>query len=203
VILPDGDHVALHLTDCEMADPFRGVEQWHAGSRQTVMQFEYSDLIDEPIAPPAIEGRRYVLWAFASAAHSEVPREAPWTAHPQGLLLVRGRGDREFVFWGGKSYLVSALRDAIQRGDRVPLDEIADPVRRCAGSDAARRPRRREGVHPGAPRQRSRLRGPGKVRRARTEGRTGSPHVRTAGERGPASRPLVRQRRSSPRPRQG
>jgi len=130
VILPDGDHVALHLTDCEMADPFRGVEQWHAGSRQTVMQFEYSDLIDEPIAPPAIEGRRYVLWAFASAAHSEVPREAPWTAHPQGLLLVRGRGDREFVFWGGKSYLVSALRDAIQRGDRVPLDEIADPVRR-------------------------------------------------------------------------
>ncbi len=130
VILPDGDHVALHLTECEMDDLLRGAEQWHGRASQTVMQFEYSDMISEPIAPPAIEGRRYVLWAFASSADSEVPPEAPWTAHSQGLLLIRGRGDREFVFWGGKSYLVSALRDAIRRGDRVPLDQIVDPVRR-------------------------------------------------------------------------
>jgi HEAT repeat protein len=132
VILPDGDHVPLLAAECEMEQVLSGSRSWPAGSVQSVVQYDYTDFIFEPIAPPAIEGRRYILWAFVTPKEGEVPRVAPWTAHPQGFLLVRGQSGREFVFWSGKSYGLTQLREALKTGRRLPLDQIVDPVRRLS-----------------------------------------------------------------------
>jgi HEAT repeat protein len=59
-----------------------------------------------------------------------VPAVAPWTAHPQGFLQVRGSGAGEFVYWNQKSYSVAAIAKTLGSGRRIPLDEIADPVAR-------------------------------------------------------------------------
>src|SRR5260221_7789643 len=130
VILPDGDHFPLVVAESEMEQALAGSKAWSVGAAQSVVQYDYSDLIFERIAPPVIDGRRYVLWALTTTKGGEVPAVAPWTAHPQGFLQIRGRGDGEFVFWNGKSYSVSAIRDAVVAGRRLPLDQIVDPVRR-------------------------------------------------------------------------
>jgi HEAT repeat protein len=130
VILPDGDHVPLVVAECEMEEALSGVQPWQVGGTQAVVQWDYSDLIFNSIAPPAILGRRYILWALVTPEEGEVPHVAPWTAHPQGFLLVRRRGDQEFIFWSGKSYSVAAIRVALKAGRRLPLDQIVDPVRR-------------------------------------------------------------------------
>src|SRR5262249_13794871 len=130
VILPDGDHFPLVVAECEMEQVLSGSRAWPVGAAQSVVQYDYSDLIFERVAPPVIDGRHYVLWALTTPKGGEVPAVAPWTAHPQGFLQVRGRGDGEFIFWNGKSYSVSAIRDAVVAGQRLPLDQIVDPVRR-------------------------------------------------------------------------
>jgi len=130
VILPDGDHFPLIVADCEMEHVLAGSKAWPAGTTQTVIQYDYSDLIFERIAPPVIDGRRYVLWALTTPKDGEVPAIAPWTAHPQGFLQVRGKGAAEFVFWSDKSYSVSSIREALVAGRRLPLDQIVDPLRR-------------------------------------------------------------------------
>jgi len=130
VILPDGDHVSLLVLQCEPEEALLGGESWPPGTVQAVAQLDYSDLISEPIAPPALEGRRYVLWASPPSADSEIPALTPWVAHAQGLLLIRGSGDERFVYWGKETYALAAVEDALRRGDRAPLDEIVDPGRR-------------------------------------------------------------------------
>jgi HEAT repeat protein len=130
VILPDGDHFPLVVAECEMEQILSGSKAWPVGAAQSVVQYDYSDLIFERIAPPVIDGRRYVLWALTTPKGGEVPAVAPWTAHPQGFLQIRGTGAGEFIFWSGKSYSVSTIRDAVVAGQRLPLDQIVDPVRR-------------------------------------------------------------------------
>jgi HEAT repeat protein len=129
VILEDGDHFPLLLVDCEMEEILSGSKSWPVKTSQVITQYDYSDLIFEPIAPPAIEARRYVLWAF-STPKDDGTALSPWTAHPQGFLLVRGSGDHEFVFWNGKNYALRDIRNALKGGQRMPLDQIVDPVRR-------------------------------------------------------------------------
>lgn len=136
VILPDGDNVSLIVAEVEMEQVLSGGQAWPVGAIQTVVQYDYSDMIFDPIAPPVIEERRYVLFAFTTPKDSEIPPLAPWTAHPQGFLLVRGKKDAEFVFWSGKSYAVEAIREALVAGRRLPLDQIADPVRRLRVAEA-------------------------------------------------------------------
>jgi HEAT repeat protein len=129
VILEDGDHFPLLLVDCEMKEILSGSKSWPVKTSQAITQYDYSDLIFEPIAPPAIEARRYVLWAF-STPKDDGTALSPWTAHPQGFLLVRGSGDHEFVFWNGKNYALRDIRNALKGAQRLPLDQIVDPVRR-------------------------------------------------------------------------
>lgn len=130
VILPDGDHFPLVVAECEMEAILAGSKAWPVGTTQAVMQSDYSDLIFERIAPPVIEGRRYLLWAVVTPKDGEVPAMTPWTAHPQGFLQMRGKAEAEYLFWNGKSYLVGAIREALTAGRRLPLDQIADPVQR-------------------------------------------------------------------------
>lgn len=129
VILEDGDHFPFLVVDCEMDTPLAG-SMWAAGTVQQVTQSDYTNLIFDPISPPAIEGRRYVLWAIPSPKDTEDFPPTPWLAHPQGFLLVRGTGDQQFIFWNGKSYSLNAIRDSLKAGRRLPLDQIADPVDR-------------------------------------------------------------------------
>jgi HEAT repeat protein len=129
IILPDGDHVPLVVANCRMEEVLSGSAAWPPGSHQPVSQFDYTDLIFEPIAPPVIPGRRYLLWAAASPEDGELQALAPWTAHPQGFLLIRG-GREEFVFWNGRNYSVPAIRRLLASGERLALDQIADPARR-------------------------------------------------------------------------
>ena len=100
------------------------------------MQFDYNDLMFDPIAPPAIPDRRYVLWASRSHTDAEIPFIAPWIAHPQGVLLIRRQGDQEFVFWNGKSYSLTALRQRLRNNPPLPLDQIVDPARRLKVAEA-------------------------------------------------------------------
>lgn len=130
VILPDGDHFPLLVAECEMEELLSGSKVWPAGTTQSIVQYDYSDLIFDRIAPPVIDGRRYVLWALVTPKEGEVPVIAGWTAHPQGLLQVRGKGDGAFVHWNGKSYAVNAIREALASGRRLPLDQMLDPVKR-------------------------------------------------------------------------
>lgn len=130
VIVGHGDHMPLLVADCEMEQILSGGKPWAVGTIQSVIQFDYTDLIFDPIAPPAIEGRRYVLWADVTPEEAGLPRAAAWTAYPQGFLLVRGPVGGEYVFWSGKRYGLSPLREAIRAGRRLPLNQIVDPVRR-------------------------------------------------------------------------
>jgi hypothetical protein len=130
VIISHGDHLPLGVAECEMKEVLAGSKAWAVGARGSVVQYEYSEMLSERIAPPVIEGRRYVLWALATPKDGEVPPLAPWTAHPQGFLQVRGTGGGEFVHWNGRSYSVTALRDALRTGRRLPLDQIVDAARR-------------------------------------------------------------------------
>lgn len=61
---------------------------------------------------------------------------APWTAHPQGLLQVRGQGSGEFVYWNSESYSVRGIAEAVGGGKRLPLDRIKDPLRRIRVAEA-------------------------------------------------------------------
>ena len=130
VILPDGDHFPLVAAECEMEELLSGSKAWPVGATQSVVQYDYSDLIFDRIAPPVIDARRYVLFALTTPKEGEVPAVAGWTAHPQGFLQVRGKGDSAFIFWSGKSYPVAAIREALASGRRLPLDQIVDPVQR-------------------------------------------------------------------------
>jgi len=135
VVLPDGDHVPVVVADCNMEEVLTGTA-WPVGGIQSTMQFDYNDLMFEPIAPPAIPDRRYVLWALRSSTDGEIPLIAPWTTHPQGLLLIRRQGNQEFVFWNGKSYSVAALRQRLKNNPQLPLDQIVNPVRRLRVAEA-------------------------------------------------------------------
>jgi len=133
LVLADGDHLPVLVVACRMEEGlagFAGAQEWPVGATQLLMQADYSELNGQPIAPPAIEGRRYLLWALRVAQSPEARLRAPWQSLPQGLLLVRGAGGSELVFWNGKRYSLAALRAAVKSGRRLPLDEIADPVRR-------------------------------------------------------------------------
>jgi HEAT repeat protein len=130
VILPDGDHFPLVVATCELEQVLSGSKAWPVGATQMVVQYDYSDFIFQRIAPPVIDGRRYVLWALTTPTEGEIPAVAPWTAHPQGFHQIRGKAGGEFIFWSGKNYLVSAIREAVAAGRRLPLDRISDPARR-------------------------------------------------------------------------
>ena len=128
IVLPHGDHIPLVIAHCRMEEVLAGEKGWPVGSVEPAMQVTYNDMIFADLAPPAIPERRYVLWALRSPADGELPAAAPWMAHPQGLLLVRGKGDREFVFWNGKRYGLEALRQRLKTNRQLPLDRIVDPV---------------------------------------------------------------------------
>jgi HEAT repeat protein len=130
VILPDGDHFPLVVAECEMEELLSGSKAWPVGTTQSVVQYDYSDLIFDRIAPPVIDGRRYILWALTTPKEGEVPAIAGWTAHPQGFLQVRGKDDGAFIFWNRKSHSVTAIHEALASGRRLPLDQIVDPVQR-------------------------------------------------------------------------
>ena len=133
VVLPDGDHVPFVVSDGSLEEVLSGTA-WQVGRTESMMQFDYNDLMFDPIAAPAIPDRRYVLWA--SQANAEIPSIAPWIAHPQGLLLIRRQGDQEFVFWNGKSYSLTTLRQRLGNNPRLPLDQIVDPARRLKVAEA-------------------------------------------------------------------
>ena len=140
IILEDGDHLPLIVSNAEMTEVLSGAPSWSVGSSQTVTQYDYTELISDPISPPPIEGRRYLLWAAPAPTEGEAAFPTPWVAHPRGFLLIRGEGRSAFVYWGQKSYSVSAIRDALKTGKRLPLDQIVDPVRRLnVGQERLRR----------------------------------------------------------------
>lgn len=129
-ILPDGDHLPLIVADCRMEEALSGTPPWPEGESREVTQHDYTELIFDRIAPPVIDGRRYVVWLVKASPDGEVPGIGPWMAHPQGFLQIRSQGDGEFVFWNGRRYAVSAIRDALAGGRRLPLNEILDPSKR-------------------------------------------------------------------------
>lgn len=75
VVLPDGDHVPFVVSDGSLEEVLSGTA-WQVGRTESMMQFDYNDLMFDPIAAPAIPDRRYVLWA--SQANAEIPSIAPW-----------------------------------------------------------------------------------------------------------------------------
>jgi hypothetical protein len=64
-----------------MKEVLAGSKAWAVGARGSVVQYEYSEMLSERIAPPVIEGRRYVLWGSPHAtAGQDQPlgkRDAP------------------------------------------------------------------------------------------------------------------------------
>jgi HEAT repeat protein len=130
VILPDGDHFPLVVAECAMEKVLAGKSGWAVGTLRAVIQYEENELLSSRVAPPVIDGRRYVLWTMATPADGEVPAVAPWTAHPQGFLQIRGQGSGEFVYWNQKSYSVKSIAEAVAGGRRLPLDQIVDPLQR-------------------------------------------------------------------------
>jgi hypothetical protein len=140
IILEDGDDLPLIVSSSEMKEVLSGSPPWAVGASQTITQYDYTELISDPISPPVILGRRYVLWAAPAPTKGEASFPTPWIAHPRGLLLIRREGPDEFVYWGGKSYSVGAIREALKLGRRLPLDQIVDPVRRLTvGQERLRR----------------------------------------------------------------
>lgn len=135
-IFLEHDHIPISVVDCAVEAILAGDKAWAVGSSVPVVQFDHSDMIGTAIAPTAIEGRRYLLWASSSGEKSEVAAAAPWTAHPKGFLLIRKQGDQEFVFWNGKAYLVSAIRARLEAATPLPLDRIVDPLRRLNVAEA-------------------------------------------------------------------
>ena len=135
VVLPDGDHVPFVIADSTMEEVLSG-PAWPVGRTESTMQFDYNDLMFDPIAPPAIPDRRYILWASRSHTDAEIPFIAPWIAHPQGVLLIRRQGNQEFVFWNGKSYSLAVLRQRLRNNPPLPLDQIVDPARRLKVAEA-------------------------------------------------------------------
>lgn len=130
VLLPDGDHVPLVVAECNMEEALTGATSWPVGTVASIAQADYSDLIFEPISPSAIQDRRYVLWASQLPSDEEISAVAPWTAHPQGMLLIRRRSNQEFVFWNGKSYSITALRQRITPTNRCHSIRSSTP---CVG----------------------------------------------------------------------
>jgi HEAT repeat protein len=140
IILEDGDHLPLIVSNAEMSEVLSGAPSWKVGSSQAVTQYDYTELISDPISPPVIEGHRYLLWAAPAPTDGEATFPTPWVAHPRGFLLIRGEGRDEFVYWRQKSYSVHAIRDALKTGKRLPLDQIIDPVLRLnVGQERLRR----------------------------------------------------------------
>lgn len=130
MILEDGDHFPFLLVDCEMEEPLVGAGSWAIGTTQTVFQDDYSDMIFEPLSPPALEGRSYILWATSTKEDKEAAANASWIAHPQGFLRIRGDNEKPFIYWNGKSYSLNDIRKTIKSGLRLPLDQIIDPAQR-------------------------------------------------------------------------
>jgi hypothetical protein len=126
ILESDGDHVPLVVSTCEMVEPLAGASLWPVGKRDSLMQFDYTEMISGPISPPAMPGRRYLLFADRSPAGSEVPAEAPWTAHLSGMLLLRGDPGQEFIYTNGTRLSLAGIRKALAAGP-VPLALIADP----------------------------------------------------------------------------
>jgi hypothetical protein len=135
VVLPDGDHLPVVVVDSRMEEVIAGTA-WPLDSVQSTLQFDYNDLMFEPIAPPAIPDRRYVVWGLRSSTDGEIPAIAPWTAHPQGVLLIRRQNGQEFVFWNGKGFELTALRQHLKSEPRLPLDRIVDPALRLKIAEA-------------------------------------------------------------------
>lgn len=131
VILPeDGDHVPIVLLACRVEEPISTPDGWPKGQTHSIMQFDHTPLIAAPMAPPAMEGRRYLVWANRVTEDTEIPAEAPWIALTSGVLLVRGTPSDEWVYWSGKRYSVASVQAAVARAKQLPLDQIADPARR-------------------------------------------------------------------------
>jgi HEAT repeat protein len=132
IILEDGDHVPVNMLTCLMEEPLRGARDWPRNETRSTVQFSYTELIQEPISPPAVLGKRYLLWASTNDPNNSELGMLGSTllAHPQGLHLVRGEGKERYFFWDGKAYSIDEVRRAVKSGGRIRLDTIIDPVKR-------------------------------------------------------------------------
>lgn len=132
IILEDGDHVPVKLITCKMIENIRSPVDWPVGITRKVIHMDYTNLANAPIAPPPIIGRKFILWGSSTAYEdsSTTKIKADFWLHPQGLFLIRGRDEGQYVYWNKRAYLLEDIRQNEKKGLLIPLDQIKDPLKR-------------------------------------------------------------------------
>lgn len=132
IIIEHGDHVPIILIRCKMIEVIRSGSKWPAGVTRTLAHFDYSNLINQPIAPPPVVGYKFLLWADSTKGGHNYPKEldANYWAHPHGLLLIRDNDPEKYVYWNKKTYSLDAIRQHEKKRSRLALNRIRDPLKR-------------------------------------------------------------------------
>lgn len=127
----EGNMIPLIVSECSLIEHIGGAKPLESGTIQTVLQADCSIMVNQPLSPSPIKGSEYLLWATAMP-DEEAPEgfDGDWFAHAQGLFLLRGTGEEQFIYWDMKKYLVSDIKHAIQGGLSLPLSEVRNPVKR-------------------------------------------------------------------------
>lgn len=120
----DGDMLPVHIVDCEPLERLAGADL--GVTSLTLAQLSYTEMIAEPIAPPAAEGKEYLVLLTKNTSR-EFPGE--WIALPQGILLVRSKGAERFVYWDHKSYSLGAIKQHFMKPP-ASLKSISDARKR-------------------------------------------------------------------------
>lgn len=120
----EGDSVPFCQVACSILEQVQG--RRIADTTMTVAQVTYTDMIAEPIAPPAMPGKQYLaLLKYDDAASFGLK----WMFDPQGLLRVRGEGANRYVYWDRKTYSLGSIHWFLQR-PAPPLTDIKDARQR-------------------------------------------------------------------------
>jgi len=132
IIIEHGDHVPIKLIRCKMIEDIRSDSNWPEGAIRNLVHFDYTNLIDQPIAPPPVVGYRFILWADSAKGGYDYPEEidADYWAYPQGLLLIRENDTGKYVYWNKKSYSLNDISQYEKKRSRLALNQIRDPLKR-------------------------------------------------------------------------
>jgi hypothetical protein len=133
IILEDGDHVPVKLIQCKMIENIRSQPDWPVGTTRQIVHMDYTSLVGSPISPPPIIGRKFLLWGTSIGDNEDISQlniVADFWLHPQGLFLIRGNDEGQYIYWNKKSYSLDEIRQNEINESLVPLDQIKDPLKR-------------------------------------------------------------------------
>ena len=132
IIIEHGDHVPFNLVLCEMEENIRSGVKWPSGVSNLVAQIGYTNMMIAPIAPPPVEGQRFIIWGSPIDEDEKSLKDlgASFLAYPRGFFLIRGKGMNEYIYWNKKSFSLKHIRRHVKKSVIFPLDKIQDPQKR-------------------------------------------------------------------------